>query len=109
MNRKRWLANSQRWFRLLLRMYPPDFREEMGESVSEAYRDRLNDAMDRHGLAGIAGVWFMAFRDSIRNGLGERIQPAVSWRRNGDWGRDLQIVRRRLARKPLFLAATIAT
>ena len=29
-----------------------------------------------------------ALGDSLRNGPGERVRPAVSWRRNGNWGRD---------------------
>jgi hypothetical protein len=28
---------SERWFRLLRRLYPPDFRDEMGAAVVEAY------------------------------------------------------------------------
>ena len=37
-------ATSERWFRLLLRLYPSDFRDEMGESLVEAYRDRCRKA-----------------------------------------------------------------
>jgi hypothetical protein len=28
---------SERWFRLLLRLYPADFRDDMGDSVVEGY------------------------------------------------------------------------
>lgn len=33
----------------------------------------------------------------------------LSWRRRGDWARDLELVRRRLQQRPLFFAATLAT
>src|SRR6185436_180277 len=34
---------------------------------------------------------------------------AASWRRVGDWGRDLELARRRLARSRVFVAATVGT
>src|SRR6266403_120304 len=93
---------SQRWFTLLLRLYPPDFRDEMGEAFVQTYLHRSRDEA-------VARVWFAAFWDSLRNGLGERMRPAVAWRRSGDWGRDLELVSRRLRQKPLFLLAVLGT
>jgi putative ABC transport system permease protein len=43
------------------------------------------------------------------NGVAERVRPAVTWRRSGNWGRDLELVRRRLVRAPAFLIATVGT
>ena len=83
---------SERLFRLLLRLYPADFRDEFGEALVETYLDRSSEEST-------AVVWYSALRDSIRNGLGERLRPAVAWRRSGDWGRDLQLVRRRFRQK----------
>jgi len=100
------LNASERWFRLLLRLYPADFREEMGEALVESYRDRAREASSVFQLA---GVWCAALRDSFRNGLGERARPAVEWRRGGDWGRDMEMVSRRFRRKPLFLVAVLGT
>ena len=40
---------SERWFRLLQRLYPPDFRDDMGDAVVETYRDRARDALRRGG------------------------------------------------------------
>ena len=50
-----------------------------------------------------------ALVDSLRNGPGERVRPAVSWRRNGNWGRDAEMATRRLLRARTFAAATIGT
>ena len=104
----RLLPFSERWFRLLLRLYPKDFREEMGDAIVEAYGRRVGDASSRGGLA-IASVWIAALADSVRNGLTERLRPAAFRRRGGNWGRDLELARRRLIRSPSFALATIAT
>jgi len=105
----RLLKVSERWFRLLLRLYPADFRDDMGDSVVEAYRDRAREAAARHGIAGIAGVWVHALVDTLRNGPGERAQPAVSWRRTGNWARDAEFATRRLRRSPALVAALVGT
>src|SRR5262245_22275881 len=93
---------SERWFRLLLRLYPADFRDEFGEALVETYLHRSREAS-------AAEVCFAALRDSLRNGIGERLRPTVAWRRSGDWGRDLQLVRRRLLLKPWFTGAVLCT
>src|SRR4029079_3238955 len=100
---------SERWFRLLLPLYPPDFREEMGDALVDAYLHRAHAALSRGGRIRLAGVWLTALIDSLRNGLGERLRPAAAWRRRGNWGRDLELTRRRLMRSPMFVITTIAT
>ena len=105
-----YLVNlSERWFRLLLRLYPADFRDEMGDSVVETYRDRARDAVNRGGVIRLAGLWLLALVDFLRNGPGERAHPAVSWRRTGNWGRDLELATRRLIRSPTLAAAVVGT
>ena len=91
-----------RWFRLLLRLYPADFRDQMGEALIETY---MRSARERGNFA----VCLTALSDCLRNGLGERLRPAVAWRRSGDWGRDMELITRRLAQRPLFLAAVVGT
>jgi putative ABC transport system permease protein len=109
MIRDRLVDLSERWFRLLQRLYPPDFRDDMGDAVVETYRDRARDALRRGGILRLAIVWMRALVDSLRNGPGERARPAVSWRRSGNWGRDLEFARRRLLRTRAFTAITIGT
>ena len=109
MTRDRLLNMSERWFRLLQRLYPPDFRDEMGNAVVEAYTDRTRDALTNSGKIHLIALWLRAFVDSLRNGVAERVRPAVSWRRAGNWGRDVELVRRRLVRSPAFAATTIGT
>jgi putative ABC transport system permease protein len=109
MMRHRMLTMSERWFRLLQRLYPPDFRDEMGNAVVEAYMDRARDAAKNGGSIRLVALWFRALADSSRNGPAERARPAASWRRAGHWGRDIELVRRRLVRSPIFAASTIGT
>jgi putative ABC transport system permease protein len=42
-------------------------------------------------------------------GVGERLRFVASWRRPGDWGRDLEHASRRLLRSRVFVAATLGT
>jgi len=42
MNEQRWLARSEGLLRLLLRLYPADFRDEMGSAVVDTYRERCS-------------------------------------------------------------------
>jgi putative ABC transport system permease protein len=100
---------SERWFRLLRRLYPPDFRDEMGNAVVEAYMDRACDALKTGGRIRLIALWGCALVDSLRNGAAERARPAALWRRAGNWGRDVEMVRRRLARSPIFAASAIGT
>jgi putative ABC transport system permease protein len=109
MSEARWLRRSEAWARLLLRLYPAHFREETGEEVVEAYRDGCRAALRRGGVGSMLAVWVRALADSVRNGLGERLRPSIAWRRMGDWGRDSELVIRRLARAPLFVASMVGT
>jgi putative ABC transport system permease protein len=100
---------SERWFRLLLRLYPVDFRDQMGDALVETWCDRARAAHARGGSLALIGLWIAASLDSTWNGLGERIRPAVGWRRGGNWGRDMEHALRRLVRAPVFSLAILGT
>jgi putative ABC transport system permease protein len=109
MSRERLVDLSERWFRLLQRLYPPDFSDDMGTAVVETYRDRARDALKRGGVIRLAALWVRALVDSVRNGAGERARPAVLWRRGGHWGRDAELATRRLLRAPALVLAVVGT
>jgi putative ABC transport system permease protein len=94
---------------MLLRLYPADFRDEMGDAMVATYRERCRIALETRGRLAIMGVWLRALRDSLINGIGERLRPAAAWRRSGNWGHDMEIAMRRLVRAPMFMAAMVAT
>jgi putative ABC transport system permease protein len=54
-------------------------------------------------------VWLRALADSLRNGLAERVRPAIAWRRSGNWGRDTERAVRRLVRAPVFTLSMVGT
>jgi putative ABC transport system permease protein len=103
------MSASERWLRILFRLFPTDFREEMGDAMLDAYRDRCRSALSRGGRLALAGVWMRALGDAVRNGLGERLSPAVAWRRRGNWGRDAERAWRRIVRAPAFTLAMLGT
>lgn len=109
MTETRWLRRTDAYLALLLRLYPRDFREEMGDEVVEAYRERCRKALNGGGVGSLLGVWLGAAGDSMRNGMGERIRPGISWRQSGNWGRDAELVLRRLFRAPVFVLSVVCT
>jgi putative ABC transport system permease protein len=100
---------SEWWFRILVLLYPPDFRDEFGDGFVETYHERLREAARQRGRIGILITWIIALLDSVRNGLGERVRPSVAWRRAGNWGRDIELATRRLVRAPGFALAVLGT
>jgi len=56
---------SIRCYRMLMRLYPADFRAELGDSVEQAFRDLLRDAFGRSGYAGILRLWFRIVPDFV--------------------------------------------
>ena len=99
---------ADRLLRLLLRLYPEDFRDEMGTEWLETYRARVAAARASGGGA-VGAFWARAIADSVWNGVAERLRPGVTWRRRGSWGRDTQRAARRLVRAPAFTLATVGT
>lgn len=77
MTRGRLMQLSERWFTLLQRLYPPDFRDDMGGAFVETYMDRARDVMKTGGPFGLAALWVRALADSIRNGPAEKTGAAL--------------------------------
>jgi putative ABC transport system permease protein len=86
-----------------------DFRDALGDAVVDTYVERCRAALRAGGVPALARVWLRALFDSVRNGPGERLRPAASWRRSGHWGRDMELTLRRLVRAPLFVALLVGT
>lgn len=53
-----WLINVSVWlYSLLLLTYPPTFRWEYGEAMTQLFRDMLRDGIRQKGCLGIVEVW----------------------------------------------------
>ncbi|MEP7345252.1 MAG: ABC transporter permease [Gemmatimonadaceae bacterium] len=56
-----------RAFRLLLRLYPRQIREELGDAMVEFFRDRIADSRRAHGSLGVLEAWGAAIADALRH------------------------------------------
>ncbi len=61
----RCLATCGVWaYAVVLHAYPPAFRREFGEPMSQAFRDVTRDACRRSGLAGLLRLWIVTLIDT---------------------------------------------
>ena len=56
---------SIRCYRLLMKLYPPGFLAEFGDSIDQAFRDSLRDVFQKRGYPGIALLWFRIIPDFV--------------------------------------------
>jgi putative ABC transport system permease protein len=60
-----------RFYRLLLRAFPRDFRGRFGNDMADVFADRLREARG-HGALALATFWLRTIVDLIAHGLAER-------------------------------------
>jgi hypothetical protein len=64
----RALATCGLWtYPLVLHAYPPAFRHEFGDPMSQAFRDLTRDACDRSGLIGLLRLWAVTLIDTAKS------------------------------------------
>jgi putative ABC transport system permease protein len=84
-----------RWFRVLLRLFPSDFRGDFGPEMQDVFREELHDAR-----GGRARVWWRNAVGMLR--LGPRLHAEQIWQ-------DARYATRALRHSPTFtLAAVLA-
>ncbi len=64
---------SQRVYRLLLHIYPTEFRVRNERDMVEMFRDGLRDRSETGRT--LVGLWWRAVRDLVANGLAMRLSP----------------------------------
>src|SRR5688572_7729686 len=104
-----------RIYRLLLRVFPPEFRARFGEDMTEVFADR-HRAAKRKGTAAVAWLWVRTILDVARAGCSERraartrLFPEM---RRGirleSFARDVGYALRQVRRNPGFSGLAIAT
>lgn len=98
-----------RGFRVLLRLFPRDFRERYGAEMEAFFRDELR------ATPPAARPWRVvrSFVGTGVEGMSERLGTNGSRRegggRMGEWTREARIALRSLARRPGFAAVALAT
>jgi putative ABC transport system permease protein len=93
------VALQERLFRLVLGLYPADFRERFGHDMAAAYREARMDAAMR-GRRGVAEFWFGVAADALVRAPGEHMRMFL---------RDLRYAARTLRRSPMFTLVVVAT
>jgi putative ABC transport system permease protein len=108
------MDRARRTYRVLLRAYPPAYRERYGTEMEEAFITLLQLDRKSRGRIGAAACWLGAIWDTATGGLRARAN-----RRNGKHrgGRelmgttlmDLRYGLRSLAKRPVFATTAIVT
>jgi putative ABC transport system permease protein len=104
-------GRMDRLYRILLRAYPPTFRERFGAEMREAFRDGCAGALRQGGRLRWASFVSRAIVDALRNGLMERLTDRGRQGRGGGraFSGAFRQAGRRLVRSPAFAVATIAS
>jgi putative ABC transport system permease protein len=86
-------------FRLVLRLYPSEFRDRFGADMAAAYREARMDAAMR-GRRGSAAFWFGVLGDALVRAPGEHMHMLL---------KDVRHSARALRRSPMFTLVAIVT
>jgi hypothetical protein len=75
---------SLRCYRILLRVYPSEFRKEFGEQLDQLFRDISRDE-SRRGLWGLAILWARVVPDLAYSAIASRQSYDLGWRFRFRW------------------------
>jgi putative ABC transport system permease protein len=93
------MSLTERIFRIVLRLYPADFRDRFGDDMSAAYLEARMDAAMR-GRPGAAAFWRGVAVDALVRAPGEHMRMAVQ---------DVRYAARGLRRTPVFTLVALTT
>lgn len=79
---------SVHFYRLLMHAYPDEFRKRFGSSVEQAFRDMRRDAFQKHGVLGVALLWFHLIPDFLFSAaelVTKKAGDFLKWRLRLQW------------------------
>jgi hypothetical protein len=88
---KRSVSISGRLYRLLLRVYPLEFRHVYGPKMAQVFRDCCRAAHQQRGTMGVLHLWIFTLYDLATNALAEQISTLVYKRRENNLARQCLI------------------
>jgi putative ABC transport system permease protein len=97
-----------RFYRLLLRIFPHDFRARFGADFADVFADRQRAARARGRLA-LAAFWLRATTDLAIHGIAERRDQPGSTTMLSTWARDVSFGVRALRQAPGTALIAIVT
>ncbi|HAZ49700.1 MAG TPA: hypothetical protein DDW76_28065 [Cyanobacteria bacterium UBA11369] len=85
------LSNICLWlYSILLLAYPPAFRWEYGEEMTQLFRDMLQDSIRQRGCWGILEVWFCVLPDWVSTVRQQRLLAGSYYRARWIFARVVQ-------------------
>lgn len=90
----------ERAFRVLLRMFPREFRGDFGHAMAEDFRDQIDDAARARGRGGVMRIWWQTLAGFIRRAPREHLDILR---------RDAAYALRLLRRRPGFATSVLLT
>ena len=99
---------GDRVYRLLLRLYPADFRAQYGRAMADFHRDRVAEA--RRAGTSMAALWLRTVADVASSALAERIRATVPGAiAREQIAQDVGYACRGIARRPSFSLIVVGT
>ena len=99
------MSPSERVYRVLLKLYPEEFRREYGPQMEHVLGGLYREAHERGGRRGIALLWALTIFDLTRTAVAQRIRRRAEHEEVAMYDRRLALVGCVLLLAPLYFVS----
>lgn len=99
------MSRSERVYRVLLKVYPVEFRREYGPQMEQAFGDLYREAYERGRRRGIAVLWTLTISDVARTAVAQSMTPRANHEEVAMYDRGLAVVGFVLLLAPLYFVS----